>query len=112
MQLRGSIVKKFIRKYARKNSLRASFVDVKNEPCALFFSQNGGEKADLWLLGEMFTAPRYGHEGSFGDIESSYAKELIDRGYDITTLEFKIDKLDMNDIQRVKLNERLKHTLP
>lgn len=104
-------MKKFVRKYARKNSLRATFVDVKDDQCTLFFSHDGGKTTDLALLDNIFSSPRYGYKGSLGDSDPSFALSLIERGYDITTLDFKIDKLDTNDIQRVHLNEQLKNKL-
>lgn len=84
---------------------------VNDDPCDILYSFDGGDRSDIALLNDVFTSPRYGYEGSFGDIEKPFLLELIDRGYDITTLEFNISLLDINDALKVNLNDRLRNQL-
>lgn len=95
-------------KRARENQLRASFVNTKSDPYDLLYTFNGGDRSDLALMNDAFTSPRYGYEGIKGDMSKSFLLELIDRGYDITTLDFKIDKLDSNDPTKVHLNKQFR----
>lgn len=82
-----------------------------HHPHDLLYTFNGGDSSDMALMNDAFTSPRYGYEGMHGDMSKPFLLELIDRGYDITTLDFKIDKLDTSDQTKVNLNEQFRKRL-
>ena len=98
-------------KRAKNNQLRASFVNTKSDPHDVLYTFNGGDRSDMALMNDAFTSPRYGYQGYIGDMSKPFLLELIDRGYDITTLDFKIDKLDSSNPEKVELNEKFRQRL-
>lgn len=101
-------MKYFRKKYARKNQLRATCFKNKEDGPDIFYSHDGGCNTDMRVVDNVFTSPRYDFNGH---AEPSFLVELIDRGYDITTLDFKIDKLDTNDTLKVNINQNLRRYL-
>lgn len=98
-------------KVAKKNQLRASFIDTKETPCDMFYSHNGGCNTDLRMLHYHLGSPKFTWEGVSKPSLPSFLYELIDRGYDITTFEMSIEKLDVTDSYKVNLNQRMKKAL-
>lgn len=98
----------FRKKYAKTNQLRATYVKNKEDGSDIFYSHDGGCNTDMRVVDNVFTSPRYSFNGHH---DPSFLVELIDRGYDITTLDFKIDRLDMNDTLRVNINQNLRREL-
>lgn len=98
-------------KIAKKNQLRASFIDTKETPCDMFYSHDGGCNTDLRMLHYHLSSPKFTWEGASKPSLPSFLYELIDRGYDITTFEMSIQKLDTSDLYKVNLNQRMKKIL-
>lgn len=94
-------------KFARTNQLRASFIHTIEQSCDIHYSHDGGCNTDLHLLHDAFTSKRFGWQGVNGPMEQSLLYELIKRGYDITTLEFSISKVDKTDTLNVNLNQQM-----
>lgn len=98
-------MKRYRKKFSRHNQLRVTFYTDHGKPDILY-SFDGGCPTDTRMLHHALSSPRYGYEGMRGNSDPSVFEELINRGYDITTFDLKISKLDPNDTEKVLLNQQ------
>jgi hypothetical protein len=84
-------------KFAKKNQLKAQWGKLPHESPDLIFSNGEGtSSADRSLLYYMFCSDRqrWDYEKNGMAFDPSFVKELENRGYDIKTLKFSIQKKD------------------
>lgn len=81
------------RKRAKPGELCMFYGRLKHDnPDTIYSWGDGCSKRDGALLNYVLGSKRYGYEGCRGEMEKSLLEDLIDRGYDITTLKFSIMK--------------------
>lgn len=93
-------------KRARKNEIRASIGKIDGD-YDFVISRDNCPKCDSALLFQVMANERYSFNG-YPDTNKSLIEELLDRGYDISTLEFSCKKLDETDEDAVAFNRMYK----
>lgn len=96
-------MKRYRSKKAKPNSIRVSFGKVDGE-LDICYSWNGVCKTDARLMNNALASKRFRFNG-YPDMDDSLLVELLKRGYDLRTLDFKCEKLDESDEEGKQINQ-------
>ena len=99
-------MKQFRIKKAKQNQIRVGVSKTK-EGLDIVASHDGIDKSNVNFVLLNFTSNRFKFNG-YPDVDPSFIVDLIDRGFDITTLDFKIDKIDEADQDAIDTNRYLR----
>lgn len=102
-------MKRYPAKKAPPKSLRVSFGKIDGD-LDIVYSWSDTNKCDSRLLHHRLSSAWMGFNG-YPDRDDSLLAELIKRGYDIRTLDFKIKKLDDDDEEGKRINEYMLKSL-